>query len=87
MLSHKIQKGLSGALGVRNQVLGTKKLPSPVQVTTPKQDQVKSPASLPSPAQATKPTEAPMKSPAALPAATPMAEAVPNEKKVNKKTW
>jgi hypothetical protein len=87
MLSHKIQKGLTGALGLRDQVLGTKKLPSPVQVTTPKQDEIKSPASLPSPAEATKPAVGQIKSPAALPAAPPMAEAVPNEKKVNKKTW
>ena len=87
MLRHKIQKGLTGALGLRDQVLGNKKLPSPSQVTKPHQDQIKSPASLPSPAQATTPPEAPIKSPAALPAATPMVEAVPKEKKVNKKTW
>jgi hypothetical protein len=87
MLSHKIQKGLTGALGLRDQVLGTKKLPSPAQVTTPKQDEIKSPASLPSPAEATKPAVGQIKSPAALPAAPPMSEAVPNEKKVNKKTW
>jgi hypothetical protein len=103
MLGHKIRRAVTGAKVAGDQFLGTKNLPSPTQVTTPNQDQVESPASLPSPAQATKPTEAPIKSPAALPAAAPsalpaaapaalpaaapMAEAVHNEKKVNKKTW
>jgi len=58
---------------------GTKTLPS----ATPNP----SPATTPKPAEASSPKVEQSKSPASLPSPQPKIEAVPTEKKVNKKTW
>jgi hypothetical protein len=64
-------KSPSRAFRQRSASPGTKTLPSPTPTFAP----------------ASKPNVGQTKSPASLPAPQPKIEAIPTEKKVNKKTW